>query len=683
MIWKNLKLGNKILTGIGVVLVMLGIVGFQSFQGIDSIVNDGLEVASGNKLRGVLLQREVDHLNWAGQVSAYLNDKNVKELNVQLDHTKCGFGRWYYGEGRQKAEALLPLLREPLNAIGEPHKKLHESAHKIKEVFKQADTALPAFFARKESDHLAWTEKVQRAILTNQDNVGVQLDHTKCSLGQFLYGEEGQKISSSEPNLARMLEEIKPPHQELHGIGHEIEGALKSRDSENAIGIYQKKMLPTLAKVRAHIARMQNFAQKDVEKMEIAQNIFATETQVQLSKVQELLKKMSDISGEHILSEEEMVEQAISTRSVIVQTSIAAAVIGLLLAFFIASSITKPTKRGVEFAKMVSEGDLTHQIDIHQKDEIGKLAEALNSMVHNLKQIVMDVRVASDNVAAGSQELNSSSQRMAEGATEQAASMEETSASVEQMSSNIQQNAENAQQTERIANQAAKDAQQTGNAVEEAMGAMKEIAGKITIIEEIARQTNLLALNAAIEAARAGEHGKGFAVVASEVRKLAERSQVAAGDITKLSASSVDVAEKAAAMLETLVPDIQKTADLVQEISASSNEQSLGAEQINKAIQQLDTVIQQNAAASEQMAATSEELSAQAEHLQDSISFFSLDGNPPALAHRTSTAKKSIEPLRNLTPLPYDGEKRVQEKMVKSAGVDLHMDDEDDRSEDW
>ncbi|KKL21754.1 hypothetical protein LCGC14_2442270, partial [marine sediment metagenome] len=190
----------------------------------------------------------------------------------------------------------------------------------------------------------------------------------------------------------------------------------------------------------------------------------------------------------------------------------------------------------------------------------------------------------------------------------------------------IKQNSDNALQTEKISQKASQDAQEGGQAVTEAVNAMNDIAKKISIIEEIARQTNLLALNAAIEAARAGEHGKGFAVVASEVRKLAERSQSAAGEISELSSSSVEVAERAGELITQLVPDIQKTADLVQEISAASAEQTSGAEQINKAIAQLDQVIQQNASASEEMAATSEELNSQADQLQSTISFFKTNG---------------------------------------------------------
>ena len=625
MSWKNLKLGFKIMTGIGSVLVMLAAVGIWSFVGIDGIVNNGMEVISGNQLRGELLQREVDHLNWAGKVSAFLNDEHVTELSVQLDHTKCAFGRWFYGEGRQKAEKMLPFLKPALAAIETPHQVLHESAHRIKSVYKQADMALPAFLAKKETDHLAWTERTQSAILTHQHSVEVELDHTKCSLGKFIYGEDGKVMSQSDPVLAQSLENIKAPHKELHETGKKINEFLGQDNSAQAIQVYQEETLPVLSKVRAQISKMQKRAQENVGDVKKAQDIFAGETQVHLAKVQGLLKEMGDISRKHILTEDQMIQEALITRKAVVVLSIVVVIIGLFLGFLITGSITKPTKQSVDFAQTIANGDLTKQLDVDQNDEIGLLAKALNAMLESLRGITRDVQAASDNVAAGSRELSSASQNMSQGSTEQAASIEETSASMEEMMSAIQQNADNAQETEKISSMVSKDAQESGRAVSEAMDAMKKIASKISIIEEIARQTNLLALNAAIEAARAGEHGKGFAVVAAEVRKLAERSQNAAREITELSTSSVDVAEKAGKMLAKLVPDIQKTAELVQEISASSLEQRTGAEQINKAIQQLDLVIQQNASASEEMASTSEELSSQAQMLQDTIAFFKVD----------------------------------------------------------
>ena len=306
-------------------------------------------------------------------------------------------------------------------------------------------------------------------------------------------------------------------------------------------------------------------------------------------------------------------------------------------------------------AKQVALGNL--MVDIRKRSDKDELLESLADMVAKLKEVVTEVQSAADNVSSGSQEMSATAQQMSQGATEQAASAEEISSSMEQMASNIRQNTDNAMQTEKIAVKSASDAKEGGKAVTETVSAMKQIATKISIIEEIARQTNLLALNAAIEAARAGEHGKGFAVVASEVRKLAERSQSAAGEISQLSTSSVAIAEQAGEMLNKMLPDIQKTAELVQEISASSKEQDTGADQINKAIQQLDQVIQQNAGAAEEMASTTEELSSQAEQLKATIAFFTLDSGrqrratpPPQVArqhmigHIAPKAAPSVRP---------------------------------------
>ncbi len=291
-------------------------------------------------------------------------------------------------------------------------------------------------------------------------------------------------------------------------------------------------------------------------------------------------------------------------------------------------------------ASEISAGNLT--VKVRERSRNDRLMQAMAGMVSGLTEVVGSINVVASQVMAGSEEMNSGAEELSQGATEQSASVEEVSASMEEMTANIKQNSDNAQQTEKIALKAAEDAREGGKAVAETVAAMREIAGKISIIEEIARQTNLLALNAAIEAARAGEHGKGFAVVASEVRKLAERSQTAAGEINKLSASSVQVAEGAGEMLARIVPDIQKTADLVQEINAASNEQSTGAEQINKAIHQLDQVVQQNAAAAEEMASSSAQLQSQAEQLLSTVAFFRLDGAGAAAYKSGASNRKRL-----------------------------------------
>ncbi len=327
-------------------------------------------------------------------------------------------------------------------------------------------------------------------------------------------------------------------------------------------------------------------------------------------------------------------------------------------------------------ADKISNGDLT--VTPKPLSERDTLGIALQSMVERLRGVVGDALAAADNVSSGSQELSSSSEQLSQGATEQASSAEEASASMEEMAANIKQNADNAAQTEKIARQSSKDAEASGEAVGRAVVAMRTIAQKISIVQEIARQTDLLALNAAVEAARAGEHGKGFAVVASEVRKLAERSQAAAAEISSLSGETVQVATEAGEMLNRLVPDIRKTAELVSEISAACREQDIGASQINEAIQQLDKVTQQNSGASEEMSATSEELAAQAEELQASIAFFKVEGAhtngraaparpaAPSVAHRP--AAKSAAPVRRPAP-----SQSVHAQQARANGFALDM----------
>ncbi len=312
----------------------------------------------------------------------------------------------------------------------------------------------------------------------------------------------------------------------------------------------------------------------------------------------------------------------------------------------------KPLGRLNEVVEKVAAGDLTLFLHAEARDEIGILTGSIRLMMEKLKNVVTDVRAAVDNLASGSNQLASGAGQMAQGATEQAASAEEASSSVEEMNATIKQNAENAAQTEKIAQQSANDAGESGKAMTEAMRAMKDIASKISIIEEIARQTNLLALNAAIEAARAGEQGKGFAVVAAEVRKLAERSQVAAAEINRLSTGSVEVVEYAGAMIGKLVPHIQKTFELVQEISAATKEQASGADQINSAIQQLNQVIQQNAGTAEEMSSTAEEVSTQAVKLQGTVAFFKIE-ETGAMPDKNMRERKALPAPRQARIEPF------------------------------
>mgnify|MGYP001816190566 CR=1 FL=1 len=363
---------------------------------------------------------------------------------------------------------------------------------------------------------------------------------------------------------------------------------------------------------------------------------------------------MADFSAEEEklmeVRQEESAGTVNSTILIVIVCALIAIAIGLILAFFVTRDVQRQVGGEPADIAAIAEEIAKGNLDIAFDDGIKTgILKSLEKMLEKLREIVGEVKASAGNVASGSQQMSSTSEQLSQGATEQAAAAEEASSSMEEMSVNIRQNAENSTQTEKIARKAASDAGEGGEAVSRTVAAMKDIAEKIQVIEEIARQTDLLALNAAIEAARAGEHGKGFAVVASEVRKLAEKSQLAAGEISKVSGTSVEVAEGAGQMLNRMVPDIIKTAELVQEISAASNEQNSGSEQINGAIQQLDQIIQQNASAAEEMSSTAEELSSQAEQLQELIAFFKVDARGTADVFKAES-KKILPPVARIKP---------------------------------
>ncbi|WP_432738227.1 methyl-accepting chemotaxis protein [Maridesulfovibrio sp. FT414] len=642
--FKNLRLGWKIGGGFVVVLLLAVIVGGVGWYGLN-------KVAAENSRTAVVSKAVVDMYNSRLMV-LYYTLRGTPEYEDKFQNSIQEVGRNLSANENQFSGHGLEQVKKVAGGAAAYEKSFKAYAGYEKEKNEAIKACVSA------------ADALNRAV-SKMDETGAESVRNNFTADST--GAGGLEAFEAYTTLVEIDRKFRGAR--MHGNTY-----LRTGQADSLSGVRNElKGLLSLCRELKHSKWVSEASGWNVDELEKATedylegfNRIAEKTDIQAVE----LKKMAVVGVDALeLSEKIMAEQQVAANEVmsfsfyLIMGGLALALLcGAVISIAVTRAITGPVGKGVAFAEDMSRGDFTRTLDIDQRDEIGVLAAALNEMVRRLSTVVAEVGSSSENVASGSEELSATAESLSQASTEQAANVEEVSASMEEMTANIRQNAENAHQTEQIALQASARAEQSGDAVIRAVDAMKNIAEKISIIEEIARQTNLLALNAAIEAARAGEHGKGFAVVAAEVRKLAERSGAAAGEIGELSSGTVGVAEKAGEMLKQLVPDIRKTAELVQEIAAGSSEQLSGAEQINKAVQQLDQVTQQNASASEEMASTSEELSSQAEQLQQVMSFFRVRGQAPARLRalpEPRRVKKPVSRPTHSTPAPRSSEAGV------------------------
>ncbi|WP_321400730.1 methyl-accepting chemotaxis protein [Maridesulfovibrio sp.] len=660
--FKNMKLAMKLGLSFALMIFLSAAMAYVGYNGMSVIENRVDKADDVNRMvrtiletrmseKNYMLRAESDYLKKHAELintlkaqitatdakfSQKINHDQMAGLSAAIDKYNMAFAD--YIDLVKKRDKTMELMRtDARSALAELEKVRSEQKKQLESILNNTNTNIMNGISRAEFQSLGTVYK------NGQKNIEDKLtkaDDANRAIKWFISIRMNEKeyIISSDP---KYMEMVKTDISRIDELVQDLKQRFSNPANVNQVEGVRKS-------IANYYENFQNYT-----------GLMARQVEAEKTMVESARGADAQCRAARADQKGKMLTQIETSTTLLFGGAIIALVIGLLTAFILTKAITGPIQLGVRFAQRMAQGDFTRTLDIDQKDEVGVLAAALNNMVNRLSVVVAEVGSATENVASGSEELSATAESLSQSSTEQAANVEEVSSSIEQMTANIRQNAENAQQTESIAVQSAQQAEESGKAVTQAVDAMKNIAEKISIIEEIARQTNLLALNAAIEAARAGEHGKGFAVVAAEVRKLAERSGEAAREIGDLSSGTVDVAEKAGEMLVQLVPDIKRTAELVQEITAGSSEQLTGAEQINKAVQQLDQVTQQNASASEEMASTSEELSSQAEELQQTMGFFRVNqsghGHSPRALPATPPAPRQEHPSPQAAPESSSG----------------------------
>ena len=662
----RLTIGRKLSIGFGVVVVLMGV---TFLFGVLANFKVQKAQATASELVDVstfMVEKIVDHYQWLTAVNATFVE-NRESIDVELDPTQCGLGKFLHGEEAKKLAASDPEVARLIKEIHVPHNALPHSAHAIGEHWQARHDGLAEKLWEVREAHGTWASNVAQALARRADGLDVEKDPNLCGFGKFLQTPQYAKWSANAPELKAAIDSTLEPHRKLHASASDIDTALKADDFDEAQRVFEEVSLPALAKVGEGLDAALAYEQAILDGQRKASEILKTQTAAQLDNTQALLLELQDHLGEREEEQNAAARSALTgmSRNNLILTLIAAG-IAVAAGFLITRAIVKGARSLLESFEKVGKGDLAERCNLASRDELGDLAKGFNNLTETLDGVLSEVDDASREVASAATQIAASSEEMAAGMGEQSSQVTQISAAIEEMSASITEVAHKSREAAEKAQHSGDTAREGGSVVEQTVTGMNAISeavstsavavqelGKrgeqigevIEVINDIADQTNLLALNAAIEAARAGEHGRGFAVVADEVRKLADRTTKATEEVaqsisaiqtetqtavekmqagTEQVGQGVELANQAGASLREIVTGAGDVAGLVQSIAAAAEQQSSASEEVSRNVESITAVTSQATEGAQQSAAASSQLSSKAEQLQQLVGRFTL-----------------------------------------------------------
>lgn len=614
-VFANMKMGMKLGVGFGFVMLFLSVIAGTGYFSIRGIMSDAENMIDGANLKEFSKGKEIDHLRWISVLSDFMQDKNIKQLALEVDDSKCGLGKFLYGEKRKWAEKVVPTLNPIFKEMEGPHRHLHESAIEIKHLINKVDvsTVLTSLY-RAEIAHMDWVNKVGEDIEAGKKSLSVITDTKKCAFGKWLMGDELKELCKEFPKLKNLTNQLVDSHMRLHATSFEINKKLEQGDYGSALKVVETESVNYMTEVRKILGKARSLAREWNNDQEKAKTIFNEVSKPAMEKVQNQLHLLNAEVLNNMTSQEKLKSNAEKANSIISVMSAIAILLGIAFAIITTKGITRPVDKSVDFAKKMSEGDLSQTLDIEQKDEIGMLTGDLNKMATNLRNMFKSISTGvetlsssssglldiSHQMSAGAEQTSGKSNAVAAAAEELSTNMTAVSAATEQASTNltmvaaaseemtstISEISQNSEKARGITSRAVSQAERASSRVDRLGDAANKI-GKVTeAITEISEQTNLLALNATIEAARAGEAGKGFAVVANEIKELAKQTAESTLEIRKKISEIQQSTNETVTEIEEISHVINDVNEIVSTIAAAVEEQSTTSKEIAENIAQ-------------------------------------------------------------------------------------------------